>query len=512
MQDCRCLSGCPACVGPILGSDESKGYAPKQAALTVLNLISMSRERRTQTLEAETHEPGPAPGPAEREQESQPECGRQNRHPGERARRQRVSGRGAVTEPTSAIVPLAARLRRLYLDGGSDGSSNTSRRTKRSDAEVAARLGGEVAAPGLIQVLQLIPLANRHGRVALSEAADAPLAALGVVGRAHPEGLLFLDTETTGLAGGTGTLPFMVCLARIQGEQLQLGQWILTGFAGEAALLEIVGSWIKSSAQLVSYNGKSFDMPLLITRYRLARQTDPFTDKAHIDLLHLTRRACGHGWDDCRLQTAEQRLLGFVRENDFPSHLIPQAWSEFVRGGGMESLNAIAEHNRHDVLSLAALLAMIAKIYAEPGTKPPIHSKSRRAMLFGAMRRMPSTISRTPACLLDKPRFYSWRRCAGSRGRTKRRLPSGADSSRTAVLQGSRLWPNTTSMSRESWRSRWNWRRNCCGWNRRVNFMRSAATGCASGGRGRRHEEWVMESTAGLKGKPGGNLGGNPGA
>ena len=272
-----------------------------------------------------------------------------------------------LPEPTSAIVPLAARLRRLYLDGGSDGSSNTSRRTKRSDAEVAACLGGEVAAPGLIQVLRLIPLANRHGRVALSEAADAPLAALGVVGRAHPEGLLFLDTETTGLAGGTGTLPFMVCLARIQGEQLQLGQWILTGFAGEAALLEIVGSWIKSSAQLVSYNGKSFDMPLLITRYRLARQTDPFTDKAHIDLLHLTRRACGHGWDDCRLQTAEQRLLGFVRENDFPSHLIPQAWSEFVRGGGMESLNAIAEHNRHDVLSLAALLAAIARIYAEPG-------------------------------------------------------------------------------------------------------------------------------------------------
>jgi uncharacterized protein len=272
-----------------------------------------------------------------------------------------------VPEPASAIVPLVARLRRLYPDGGSGGSSNASPRTKRSDAEVAARLGGEVAAPGLIQVLRLIPLASRHGRVALSEAADAPLAALGVIGRAHPQGLLFLDTETTGLAGGTGTLPFMVCLARIQGEQLQLGQWILTGFAGEAALLEIVGSWIKSSAQLVSYNGKSFDMPLLITRYRLARQTDPFTDKAHIDLLHLTRRACGHGWDDCRLQTAEQRLLGFVRENDFPSHLIPQAWSEFVRGGGVEPLNGIAEHNRHDVLSLAALLAMIARIYAEPG-------------------------------------------------------------------------------------------------------------------------------------------------
>jgi len=91
-----------------------------------------------------------------------------------------------------------------------------------------------------------------------------------------PDGLLFLDTETTGLAGGTGTLPFIVCLARIQGEQLQLGQWILTGFSGEAALLETVGSWIKPAAHLVPYNGKSFDVPLLVTRYRLARQADPF--------------------------------------------------------------------------------------------------------------------------------------------------------------------------------------------------------------------------------------------
>jgi uncharacterized protein YprB with RNaseH-like and TPR domain len=269
--------------------------------------------------------------------------------------------------PASATVPLVARLQRLYPHGGSDGSRNTSPRTKHSDAEVAARLRGEVAAPGLIQTLQTIPLASRHGRVVLSEAARAPLAALGLSDRALPDGLLFLDTETTGLAGGTGTLPFMVCLARIQGEQLQLGQWILTGFSGEAALLQIAGSWIKPAAHLVSYNGKSFDVPLLVTRYRLARQADPFANKAHIDLLHLTRRACGHGWDDCRLQTAERRLLGFMRENDFPSHLIPQAWSDFVRGGGVESLNAIAEHNRHDVLSLAALLATIARIYAEPG-------------------------------------------------------------------------------------------------------------------------------------------------
>ncbi|MBA4143731.1 MAG: ribonuclease H-like domain-containing protein [Nitrosospira sp.] len=274
--------------------------------------------------------------------------------------------------PISPIpsMPLNVRLQRLGSLGGSGNSRNPATRAKRMDAEVAARLRGEVAAPGVIQVSQTIPLASRHGKVAFSALAGVSLGVLGLPHQAAEpplDGLLFLDTETTGLAGGTGTLPFMVCLARIQGDRLQLAQWILTGFAGEGALLEIVSGWIEPASRLVSYNGKSFDVPLLATRYRLARRTDPFTDKGHIDLLHLTRRACGQGWEDCRLQTAEQRLLGFIRENDFPSYLIPQAWGDFVRGGGTESLCAIAEHNRLDVLSLAALLAMLARIYAEPG-------------------------------------------------------------------------------------------------------------------------------------------------
>jgi uncharacterized protein YprB with RNaseH-like and TPR domain len=359
-----------------------------------------------------------------------------------------------------------------------------------------------VPAPGLIQVLQAIPLASRHGRVVLSEAARAPLAALGLSDRALPDGLLFLDTETTGLAGGTGTLPFMVCLARIQGEQLQLGQWILTGFSGEAALLQIAGSWIKPAAHLVSYNGKSFDVPLLVTRYRLARQADPFANKAHIDLLHLTRRACGHGWDDCRLQTAERRLLGFMRENDFPSHLIPQAWSDFVRGGGVESLNAIAEHNRHDVLSLAALLATIARIYAEPGHEAahPLKIAQSHAIRGNA----PHAIDHlTRACreldeaaLLflaklhrqqgqDEQALAIWRQLrqnncvAGIEALTKyqehvtRELEAALELAEALV----RLEPGNELHARRRDRLEQRWR-------------------------GRRHEERVMERTAGAKGKP----------
>jgi uncharacterized protein len=293
----------------------------------------------------------------------------------------------AVAQPPAPFIPLNDRLQRLqrlqHLSGTGGGSRIAAGRPGRSqlddpeaDTEVARRLRGEVIAPGVIQVDQTISLASRHGRMAFSALSGISFAGLGLPEAAPLEGLLFLDTETTGLAGGTGTLPFMVCLARIRGDNLQVGQWVLTGFAGEAAMLRTIFEWIGPAEHLVTYNGKSFDVPLLATRYRLARQPDPFAGKndagrdnpkGHVDLLHLTRRACGHGWDDCRLQTAERRLLGFFREDDFPSHLIPQAWADFVRNGGVEPLQAIAEHNRHDVLSLAALLGMLAAMYAEPG-------------------------------------------------------------------------------------------------------------------------------------------------
>ena len=285
-----------------------------------------------------------------------------------------------AARPHAPLISLNERLQRLGgTSGGSRNIANRPGRTRHSDAEVARQLQGEVIAPGLIQVDQAIPLASQHGKMAFSVLAGMSFAALGLPDATPLERLLFLDTETTGLAGGTGTLPFMVCLARIRENNLQLGQWILTGFAGEAAMLRTIFEWIESAEHLVTYNGKSFDVPLLITRYRLARQPDPFSNKSagkdanrgtytgHVDLLHLTRRACGHGWDDCRLQTAERRLLGFIRKDDFPSHLIPQAWTDFLRGGGVEPLQAIAEHNRHDVLSLAVLLGMLAAMYTEPG-------------------------------------------------------------------------------------------------------------------------------------------------
>src|SRR5262249_57224124 len=138
------------------------------------------------------------------------------------------------------------------------------------------------------------------------------------------EQLVFLDTETTGLAGGTGTLAFLVGLGRIDGEVLRLRQFFLTGFRGEAALLQAAAAWSAGRQYLVTFNGKSFDAPLLTTRYRLARLPDPFADLHHVDLFHPTRRAVSRQWPDWRPQTPEKRLLGVQPGPDLPAHLLPE--------------------------------------------------------------------------------------------------------------------------------------------------------------------------------------------
>ena len=133
-----------------------------------------------------------------------------------------------------------------------------------------------------------------------------------------PERFLFLDTETTGLAGGTGTTAFMVGVAWIEGRVLRLAQWLLAGFAGEAALLERVAERFGRADAIVSFNGKSFDLPLLKARARLAARELGAGRLIHIDLLHITRRLLVAGWPDCRLCTAEARALQLERTDDLP--------------------------------------------------------------------------------------------------------------------------------------------------------------------------------------------------
>jgi len=237
--------------------------------------------------------------------------------------------------------------------------------SRMSELEVAAALGGEVISSGLILIERMFPLNFVHGDTTLDEVLQAPLHVLDGC-EAKPDELLFLDTETTGLAGGTGTLPFLLGLSRIEGDKLRVRQFFLTGFKGEKALLNEALPWYREASHLVSFNGKTFDLPLLLSRYRLARLRDPFTRLGHLDLLYPTRTAFANAWADCRLQTAERRLLNFHRHDDLPGHLVPQVWFDFVRAGHFKQVPGILEHNRWDLVSLTTLAARMAALFERP--------------------------------------------------------------------------------------------------------------------------------------------------
>ncbi len=194
---------------------------------------------------------------------------------------------------------------------------------------------GELAIPS--------PAARRRGTVPLPETVD-------------PSRLAFFDTETTGLAGGTGTRAFMVGLARFTAEGLAITQFTTATMAAEAPMLRAVLEALGDDAVLVSYNGKSYDRPLLGTRLRLSRIHDPLSRFPHLDLLHPTRRRLRHALPDCRMATVERRWLGIVRDDDLPGSEAPAAWLGYLRGGSSALLKRVGEHNAQDLASLAALL------------------------------------------------------------------------------------------------------------------------------------------------------------
>ncbi|PIV72549.1 MAG: hypothetical protein COW56_08450 [Rhodocyclales bacterium CG17_big_fil_post_rev_8_21_14_2_50_68_7] len=291
------------------------------------------------------------------------------------------------------------------------GTSAGHLRRPAADHEVAARLGGRIAADHVIVIEREIPLASNHGRAPLAGITQLP--EVPWLQRHDPRHFVFIDTETTGLAGGTGTMAFLVGAARIDGRHLRVRQYFLTAFAGEPAALDHIERWAGGETHLVSYNGKRFDLPLLAARYRLAGSRDPFAGLPHLDLLHPVRTAFRTRWPDCRLATVEHRLLGFARTNDLPGAAMPGAWLEFLRGGHLGILPAILEHNLHDVVSLAALMPALAAAYsgtggiAEPDAAAVARAWSRAGMPKRALRRLNEARERLDeAGLLELARLH----------------------------------------------------------------------------------------------------------
>jgi tetratricopeptide (TPR) repeat protein len=184
--------------------------------------------------------------------------------------------------------------------------------------------------------------------------------------------LVCIDTETTGLATAAGTMAFLVGLGWWEGDRFRQAQLLLPDQPNEPALLELLEAHIPRTAWLVTYNGRGFDWPLLVARYRMARR-DPPAHAGHLDLLPFVRRVFKHRMTDARLRTVESELLGVVRHEDVDGWEIPGRYLDFLRSGLAAPLLAVVRHNREDVRSLARLLVHVEAQFSDAARRRLAH-------------------------------------------------------------------------------------------------------------------------------------------
>jgi hypothetical protein len=217
-----------------------------------------------------------------------------------------------------------------------------------------------------------VHLEVRHGDVPLSRVHAIDPVTVGVLtAEPHLEAFdlreaVFLDTETTGLAGGAGTAAFLIGVGWFEGERFNVRQYFMRDYHEEAALLHGLADELSRFRSLVTFNGKMFDVPLLDARFRLNRSRFPLSDAPHLDLLHPARRLWKARLESCRLQSLEAALMGLRRHGDIPGEEIPQVYFDFVRQRDARKLARVFDHNRQDIVSLAAL-AVLACRWVEEG-------------------------------------------------------------------------------------------------------------------------------------------------
>ncbi len=290
-------------------------------------------------------------------------------------------------------------------------------RSASADRPASAGLSGRAATRPRYLVIdrQYLP-GHRLGRVAVADclpAADGVWPRLDLLlgggsGSGARRGrLLFVDLETTGLAGGAGTYAFLVGCGWFDGATFRVRQFFLSSFAAERGLLEDVADTMGASGALVTYNGKAFDLPLIDTRFLFHRMPASYGALPHLDMLHPARRlwrsqspvhssmGTGERPAPCRLTLVEQAVLGHSREGDVPGVEIPSRYFHFVRTGDARPLDGVLEHNRLDLLALAMLTARAAQLLEEgaAGARTP-----REALGLGRLYERGGMIAEARAC------------------------------------------------------------------------------------------------------------------
>ena len=224
---------------------------------------------------------------------------------------------------------------------------------------------------------------------ALAEMPDALLDALGEneIPAVPPQRWAFLDTETTGLAGGSGTYAFLIGVGRITAEGFRVRQFFMREYAEERSVLSALNAHLNDFDVLITYNGRTYDQPLLEARYRVTHHEAPFSRLAHLDLLHGARRLWKLRLENCRLMQLEQEILGVYREGDLPGELIPYVYFEYQRSREARRLLPIFHHNAMDILTLACLTAIVPAVFRSADSESLSRAGVRRGEDFAGIGR-----------------------------------------------------------------------------------------------------------------------------
>lgn len=177
---------------------------------------------------------------------------------------------------------------------------------------------------------------------------------------------IFLDTETTGLSGGAGTVAFLVGVGFVEDGNFVVEQYLMRDYGDEIELIDCLARRMADYDCVCTFNGKNFDLPLLATRFTMCRMRERWRELEQLDLLYPARRTWKLRLGSCRLSRLEEYILGKPREGDLPGSEVPQRYFDFLKTGNMALLEDIVAHNRQDILSLGSLLAHLCGIYACP--------------------------------------------------------------------------------------------------------------------------------------------------
>lgn len=288
---------------------------------------------------------------------------------------------------------LKALLRTKGVMTGADWQAKAEVKKERRAAgefEVGRLVPGEVVGDdgdAFYLCRSVYPLSTVHGRTTLGAALDTVAKHISL--SANDEELsefdarsaVFVDTETTGLMGGTGTIAFLVGVGYFEKDSFVLDQCFMRDYDDEERMLNFLAERFSNAETVVSYNGKSFDLPLLRTRFITNRIPPRLDSLMHFDLVHAARRFWKKRLPNCTLGTIEEEILGIRRQGDVDSALIPQLWLEYLHTRDAQPLEGVFYHHKMDILSLVSLTAYLSQTIEVPDGEGFEHHEDRLSLV-----------------------------------------------------------------------------------------------------------------------------------